>query len=122
MFADLSVRIAELDPAQACLACESVGARAVKVIEQTAEFGAGTSALDTLVPTIHPVTGAENVVAAPWWIDGRRPAIRKTAPTLGEGNTYVLGKLLGWPQESVEAITDPGRDLSGKAGREASNA
>jgi crotonobetainyl-CoA:carnitine CoA-transferase CaiB-like acyl-CoA transferase len=121
MFTDLSVRVAELDAAQACQACESVGARAVKVIEQTTEFGAGTSALDTLVPTIHPVTGAENIVASPWWIDGRRPPLRKTAPTLGEGNTYVLGRLLGWPQESIEAITDPGRDVSGNANGEGSN-
>jgi crotonobetainyl-CoA:carnitine CoA-transferase CaiB-like acyl-CoA transferase len=122
MFVDLSARVAELDATHACQACESVGARAVKVIEQTTEFGAGTSALDTLVPTIHPVTGPEKIVAAPWWIDGRRPALRKTAPTLGEGNTYVLGKLLGWPQELVEAITDPGRDLARTASREASNA
>jgi hypothetical protein len=45
------------------------------------------------------VSGEENIVAAPWWIDGRRAPLRKTAPTLGEGNAYVLGRLLGWAPE-----------------------
>jgi crotonobetainyl-CoA:carnitine CoA-transferase CaiB-like acyl-CoA transferase len=94
---------------------ESAGARAVRIIEQPAEFGAGAANEGTLLPTIHPTTGAENVVAAPWWIDGARSPIRKTAPTLGEGNPYVLGKLLGWRAEDYEA-------LSGFEERQASNA
>jgi crotonobetainyl-CoA:carnitine CoA-transferase CaiB-like acyl-CoA transferase len=78
---------------------EDAGARAVRIIERPAEFGAGAADEGTLLPTIHPVSGAESVVAAPWWIDGHRATLRKTAPTLGEGNAYVLGRLLGWPYE-----------------------
>ena len=46
----------------------------------------------------------EEIVAAPWWIDGQRAPLRKTAPTLGEGNDYVLGQLLGWSPEDREEL------------------
>jgi len=97
----------------AMAAFEAVGARAVKVVELPAEFGAGAAQEDTLLSTVHPITGPENVVAAPWWIDGRRSPLRKTAPTLGEGNTYVLGKLLGWPPEEYESLEEPTKDVQG---------
>ncbi len=71
----------------------------VSVVEQSSEIGAGASAKETLISTVHPITGPEDIVAAPWWIDGRRAPLRKPAPTLGEGNDYVLGSLLKWPQE-----------------------
>jgi crotonobetainyl-CoA:carnitine CoA-transferase CaiB-like acyl-CoA transferase len=77
----------------------------VRVIEQPAEVGAGSARKGTLIPTIHPVTGPEEIVAAPWWIEGQRAPLRKTAPVLGEGNNYVLGILLGWSPEDREAIT-----------------
>jgi len=94
-------------PAELAMAAfEGAGARAVRIIERPAEFGAGSADQDTLLPTIHPVTGAENIVAAPWWIDGSRAPLRKTAPTLGEGNTYVLGTLLGWAPVEYEALPD----------------
>ncbi len=92
-------------------AFEGVGARAVRVIERPAEFGAGAAHEDTLLPTVHPVTGAENIVAAPWWIDGSRAPLRKTAPTLGEGNMYVLGTLLGWAPEEYESLQDPVKEV-----------
>jgi len=72
------------------------GIPGLRVTEKPAEFGAGAAEEGTLLSTIHPVSGEENIVAAPWWIDGRRAPLRKTAPTLGEGNAYVLGRLLGW--------------------------
>lgn len=118
-FDALCAHVATLDVAPACAAFEQAGARAIKVIEETTEFGAGAAALDTLLPTVHPITGAENIVAAPWWVDGRRPPLRKTAPTLGEGNTYVLGKLLGWSQDACDAMTDPGKEAT--SGKEASH-
>ncbi len=90
----------------AMAAFDGAGARSVRIIERPAEFGAGSADEDTLLPTVHPVTGAENIVAAPWWIDGSRSPLRKTAPTLGEGNTYVLGTLLGWAPEEYEALPD----------------
>jgi crotonobetainyl-CoA:carnitine CoA-transferase CaiB-like acyl-CoA transferase len=95
-------------PAELAIAVfEGIGARAVRIIERPAEFGAGGALEGTLIPTVHPVTGPENIVAAPWWIDGARAPLRKTAPTLGEGNAYVLGKLLGWKPEDSEALKDP---------------
>lgn len=85
---------------------EAAGARVARVIERPAEFGAGSAQAGTLLSTIHPVTGPEEIVAAPWWIDGRRAPLRKTAPTLGEGNAYVLGRLLGWPPEAYQLLGD----------------
>ena len=81
-----------------------IGARAIMVIDEPAKSGAGAAHDDTLLPTVHPITGPEYIVAAPWWIDGRRSQLRKTAPTLGEGNTYVFGKLLGWAPESYQSM------------------
>jgi crotonobetainyl-CoA:carnitine CoA-transferase CaiB-like acyl-CoA transferase len=84
---------------------EAAGARAVRIVEEPAEFGAGAADKGTLLSTIHPVSGVESIVAAPWWIDGQRAPLRKTAPTLGEGNPYVLGRLLGWPHERYAALS-----------------
>lgn len=83
---------------------EKAGVQCVRVIEKPAEFGAGAAQEGTLVSTVHPATGPESIVAAPWWIDGQRAPLRKTAPTLGEGNDYVLGTLLGWSVEDRETI------------------
>lgn len=80
------------------------GVKCVRVIEQPAEVGAGAAKEGTLISTIHPTTGPEKIVAAPWWIDGHRAPLRKTAPTLGEGNDYVLGTLLGWSSEDRHII------------------
>ena len=76
----------------------------VKVIEKPTEVGAGSAHKGTLIPTIHPVTGPEEIVAAPWWIEGQRAPLRKSAPMLGEGNDYVLGFLLNWTVEDRERI------------------
>lgn len=83
---------------------EEAGIQCVCVIEKPSEVGAGAAGKGTLIPTIHPTTGPEQIVAAPWWIDGERAPLRKTAPTLGEGNDYVLGTLLGWSQQAREAL------------------
>ncbi len=78
----------------------------VRVIEEVSEVGAGSAKEGTLIPTIHPITGPEDIVAAPWWIDGHRAPLRKTSPVLGEGNDYVLGNLLNWSTEAREALTE----------------
>lgn len=95
---------ATLPASLAIAAFEGIGARAVKVVERPAEFGSGSALAATLIPTLHPMTGPEQIVAAPWWIDGNRAPLRKTAPMLGEGNAYVLGTLLGWPPEEYESL------------------
>jgi crotonobetainyl-CoA:carnitine CoA-transferase CaiB-like acyl-CoA transferase len=103
-FERISATAASQSADRVIAAFEAAGAQAVRVIERPAEFGAGAAHEDTLLPTVHPITGPENIVAAPWWIDGRRSPLRKTAPTLGEGNAYVLGKLLGWAPEDYESL------------------
>jgi crotonobetainyl-CoA:carnitine CoA-transferase CaiB-like acyl-CoA transferase len=96
--------VATLDIAAAFAILEGIGCDAVQVLEDPAEFGTGAEAEGTLLAAEHPVTGPENLVAAPWWIDGARPPLRKTAPTLGEGNAYVLGELLGWPPDAYTGL------------------
>jgi crotonobetainyl-CoA:carnitine CoA-transferase CaiB-like acyl-CoA transferase len=91
---------------------KGAGAIAVKVIEKPSEFGAGAAKEDTLLDSIHPVTGPEEIVAAPWRIDGQRAPIRKPAPTLGEGNAYVLGKLLGWKYAEYSAMAQEDLELA----------
>jgi crotonobetainyl-CoA:carnitine CoA-transferase CaiB-like acyl-CoA transferase len=100
----LSNTASALDLAEAREALQDAGVHSVRVIERPAEVGAGASRQGTLIPTIHPVTGPEEIVAAPWWIDGHRAPLRKSAPVLGEGNDYVLGFLLEWPPEDRKAI------------------
>lgn len=101
---DLSDAASAIDLAQARKYLEDAGVQSVRVIEQAAELGTGASRQGTLIPSIHPVTGPEEIVAAPWWIDGQRAPLRKSAPVLGEGNDYVLGFLLDWPPEDREEI------------------
>lgn len=108
VFAALRMQAAALPLDEAVTSFDAAGARAVRIVEQPAEFGAGAADAGTLIPTLHPVSGAEQIVAAPWWIDGARPPLRKTAPTLGEGNAYVLGRLLGWAPEAYAALGQTG--------------
>ncbi|WP_336965290.1 CoA transferase [Sphingobium aquiterrae] len=115
MFDGLARKAGALNATDALSAFEAAGARGVRVIEKPAEFGAGAANESTLLPTIHPVSGAENIVAAPWWMDGHRPPLRKTAPTLGEGNAYVLGKLLGWPHERYAVLGQHPGKAEGRA-------
>lgn len=84
---------------------DEAGVQCVRVIDESVEVGAGAAQEGTLISTIHPTTGPEMIVAAPWWIDGNRAPLRKTAPTLGEGNDYVLGTLLGWSPEDRNIIS-----------------
>ena len=96
-------KIADMPSDEAQKLTESLEIEAVRVVEQSSEIGAGALAKGTLIPSVHPVTGPEDIVAAPWWIDGQRAPLRKAAPTLGEGNDYVLGSLLEWsPEERAE--------------------
>jgi crotonobetainyl-CoA:carnitine CoA-transferase CaiB-like acyl-CoA transferase len=100
----LTERAQEVTLEEAGELLDEAGAESVRVIEKPAEIGAGAAQEGTLMQTIHPVTGPEAIVAAPWWIDGQRAPLRKTAPTLGEGNDYVLGSLLGWTPEQRQSI------------------
>ena len=58
--------------------------------------------LEVRIGSEHPVTGYEELVAAPWRVNGKRPPLRKTAPRLGDGNGYVLRNILGASEEEIE--------------------
>jgi crotonobetainyl-CoA:carnitine CoA-transferase CaiB-like acyl-CoA transferase len=102
--------------------CEALGGQAadVRELEETdaaPEF-AGASAW---LPSTHPFTGDEMLVAAPWRVDGHRPGLRKPAPLLGEGDDYVLRRVLGLSHDEIEGLTDAGavgtKDQEDDAGR-----
>ena len=61
------------------------------------------SDVEVRIATEHLVTGYEEIVAAPWRVNGKRPPLRKTAPRLGEGNGYVLRQILGASEEEIAA-------------------
>lgn len=77
---------------------------AVAVVSDTAETGAGATVAGTLIPSEHPATGYEEIVAAPWWVDGARPALRKPAPILGESNRFVLERIGGIPSDESQRL------------------
>lgn len=72
--------------------------------EHTPEYAGA----EVRIPTLHPVTGAEMVVAAPWRMEGRRPVVRKAAPTLGESNDYVLRRVLKLEDTRIQALRKGG--------------
>lgn len=60
--------------------------------------------LEVRLSADHPVTGSEEIVAAPWRINGRRPPLRKNAPKLGEGTEYVLRSILRFSDAEITAL------------------
>jgi crotonobetainyl-CoA:carnitine CoA-transferase CaiB-like acyl-CoA transferase len=105
MSKELATTASEMAVENAISFLAAKGVKSTKILEKPSEFGTGSAAKGTLIPTLHPITGPEQIVAAPWWIDGHRAPLRKTAPTLGEGNSYVLGKLLGWDIKDYESLS-----------------
>ncbi len=64
--------------------------------------------LEARIATEHPITGREDVIAAPWRINGRRAPVRKPAPLMAEGNTYVLRDILGLPDDAIASLKERG--------------
>ena len=56
----------------------------------------------------HPYTGDEELVAAPWRVAGRRPAVRNHAPVLGMDDEDILAKVLSLPNEEIESLKNDG--------------
>ncbi|MCC7487298.1 MAG: CoA transferase [Burkholderiales bacterium] len=52
----------------------------------------------------HPVLGPLPVYRLPWHIDGAPLPVTRRAPLLGEHNRYVLGDILGYPDERISAL------------------
>jgi len=89
--------------------CEDMGGRAalfyeLEQSEKAAEFGDCSAWL----PSHHPFTGDEELVAAPWREAGTRAAIRKAAPLLGEGDEYILGDLLAYGNDDIARLIETG--------------
>ena len=66
-------------------------------MEQSSEIGAGASTKGTLIPTVH-VTGPEDIVAAPWWIDGQRAPLKQRLHLAKE--TIMFWGRFKWSQKS----------------------
>ena len=60
------------------------------------------------LPSTHPYTGDEALVAAPWRVNGQRPGLRKTAPLLGEGDDFVLRRVLSLPDDEIDSLKAAG--------------
>ncbi|MFP6747669.1 MAG: CoA transferase [Alphaproteobacteria bacterium] len=56
----------------------------------------------------HPYTGDEELVAAPWRVDGRRPALRLTAPILGAGDDAVLARVFSLSNDEINSLKSAG--------------
>jgi benzylsuccinate CoA-transferase BbsF subunit len=56
----------------------------------------------------HPVIGSRLELGPPWRLSDTPAAIRRPAPCLGEHNSYVLGQLLGIPEEEIEELVRDG--------------
>ncbi len=50
--------------------------------------------------------GEKEYIGRGWKFSGSRAEIAGPAPLLGEANAYVLGRLLGLPQDRVDALTE----------------
>lgn len=88
---------------------ESRGGTAVPMVGlQQAQRSSIFSALPIGVQAAHPVTGEETLVGSPWRHNGQRAILRKPAPTLGEGVTYVLTKILGMSYEEADGLVKEG--------------
>ena len=89
--------------------CNRLGGQAVEVVELDQTDGVPEFAdCPAWLPSTHPYTGDELLVAAPWRIDGRRPGLRKPAPLLGEGDDYVLRRVLAMSDDEIEALIAAG--------------
>ncbi len=54
----------------------------------------------------HPLVGTETIFGIPWKLSRTPGKIRHPAPSLGEHNTYVLNKLLGFSLEEIKKLTE----------------
>lgn len=82
------------------LSAEGVAAAPVLDVTETGDADVFAD-VEVRLLALHPVTGPEYLVAAPWRINGQRPPLRKVAPILGEGDEYVLGSILGCSDDEV---------------------
>jgi benzylsuccinate CoA-transferase BbsF subunit len=61
-----------------------------------------------LVNMEHPVIGSRIELGPPWRLSDTPAAIRRPSPLLGEHNHYVLGQILGMPDQEIEELVRDG--------------
>jgi crotonobetainyl-CoA:carnitine CoA-transferase CaiB-like acyl-CoA transferase len=104
---DQAERLGSADALAARIA--ALGGRAAPVLELPETDSAPIFAdCGAYLPSSHPVTGEERLVAAPWRVNGQRPPLRKLAPLIGEGNDWVLRRVLGLGDDEIAAVRDSG--------------
>jgi crotonobetainyl-CoA:carnitine CoA-transferase CaiB-like acyl-CoA transferase len=95
--------------AEITASAEQLGGHAVKVLDLPQTEGSDVfSDCSGWLPSTHPYTGYEMLVASPWRINGQRPGLRKPAPLLGEGDDYVLRRVLNMADEEIGALAVAG--------------
>jgi benzylsuccinate CoA-transferase BbsF subunit len=56
----------------------------------------------------HPKLGERLVVGPPWRFSEDAVGVHRAGPLLGEHNHYVLGEILGMPDDEIERLTEAG--------------
>ena len=56
----------------------------------------------------HPISGVRDIVATPWLINGKRPAIRTPAPLLGGDTDDVMERILGYDASQMANVHESG--------------
>ena len=54
----------------------------------------------------HPELGVRTIVGPPWRLSATPDRVPKAAPLIGEHNQYVLGELLGMPQDEIARLVE----------------
>ncbi|MHC4551119.1 MAG: CaiB/BaiF CoA transferase family protein [Planctomycetota bacterium] len=99
----------ERDPAELVEALQRAGVPSMRV--HTGESIASDPHVlerGVLTTVTHPKLGERFVVGAPWRFSGDGVGVRRAAPLLGEHNRYVLGEILGMPDEEIERLREEG--------------
>jgi len=106
---DLESWCRQHSPVQAVAQAQALGGRACQVINVVDTPQADVfQGLEVHLGAEHPITGREELIAAPWRINGRRAPLRKSAPLMAEGNSHILRNILGLPEDEIIRLSQVG--------------
>ena len=89
--------------------CARLGGYWTELLELDETDGAGIfDDCSGWVSSSHPYTGAEDLVAAPWRINGQRPGVQRPAPVLGADDGAVLTRVLSLDQSEIDQLIAAG--------------
>jgi benzylsuccinate CoA-transferase BbsF subunit len=96
-------------PAQLVEMLQGAGVRAMRVHSgDTIASDPHVAARGAVLTVDHPSVGERRVVGPPWRFGEDGVGVRRAAPLLGEHNRYVLGEILGMPDDEIERLTEAG--------------